>query len=241
MLLRCRTPGPTENAVSDSRLLLVARMADQLQRMLKNCKRCIWHEVAQSKVPLHLIIFMAPLELLPIDYMSIEMTMELYKPPKVMNLLVFQDHFTKHVMVYVTPNQTTKTVAKFLYQGYILIFGVMVKLLSEQGPNFRSNIIWELCELMGITKIRTSLCHGQTNGQVECTHKTIMWMIGKLSEDQKADWPNHLSEMVKAYNSTRSGVTEFSPHYLMSGWRPKDTSRLLLPKCERSRKAQTCW
>ena len=29
----------------------------------------------------------------------------------------------KHVLAYVTPNQTAKTIAKYLYQGYILIFG----------------------------------------------------------------------------------------------------------------------
>ena len=60
-------------------------------------------------------------------------------------------------------------------------------------------------KLIGIKKIKTSPYHAQTNGQVECTHLTIMQMIGKLSKDQKADCPNHLSEMVQAYNSTRSG------------------------------------
>ena len=53
-------------------------------------------------------------------------------------------------MAYVTLDQTVKTVAKFLWQGYILIFGALAKLLSDQGANFESNIIKELCELMGI-------------------------------------------------------------------------------------------
>ena len=204
-------------------------MVNQMQKMLKNCKRCIWHEGAQSKAPLHLIIIMAPLELLPIDYTNIEMTMEFNKPPKVMNILVFQDHFPKHVMSYVTPNQTIKTVAKLLYQGYISILGAPAKLLSDQGLNFTSNIIQELCEFMEIKKIGASPHHAQTNGKVECAHQTITWMIGNLDEDQKTDWPNHLLEMVQAYNSTRCVWV-----------RTKDTSRLLLPNCERSRKAQAC-
>ena len=145
------------------------------------------------------------------------MTMELNKPLKVTNVLVFQDHFTKHVMAYVTPDQTAKTVAKIMYQGYILIFGAPAKLLHDQGLNFMGNIIQELCELMGIKKIRTLPYHSQTNGQVECTHQTIMQRIGKLGKDQKADRPNHFSEMVQAYNSTRLAVTGFSPHYLMFG------------------------
>ena len=46
--------------------------------------------------------------------------MELDQPPNVVNILVFCDHFTKHVMAYVTFGQTAKTAAKFLWQGYIL-------------------------------------------------------------------------------------------------------------------------
>ena len=60
--------------------------------------------------------------------------------------------------------------------------------------------------------------HPQTNGQVEQAHQMLMQMIGKLGKDWKADWPKHLLEWVHAYNSTRSGVTRYSPHYLMFGW-----------------------
>ena len=62
--------------------------------------------------------------------------MELDQPPNVVNLLVFWDHFTKHILAYVTTNQTAKSFAKFLWQGYVLIFGALAKLLSNQGANF---------------------------------------------------------------------------------------------------------
>ena len=73
----------------------------------------------------------APLDLLHVDFTSIETTMEQKKSPRVTKILVFQDHFMKHVLVYVTPNQTPKTIAKFLYQGYISIFGAPARLLSD--------------------------------------------------------------------------------------------------------------
>ena len=57
------------------------------------------------------IIVTTPLELLHVDFTSNETTMELDQPPNVVNLLVFCDHFTKHIMAYMTPNQTAKTVA----------------------------------------------------------------------------------------------------------------------------------
>ena len=48
----------------------------------------------------------------------------------------------------------------------------------------------------------------------------LMCMIGKLSKDQKADWPKHLPELVHAYNSTRLAIMGYSPHYLMFGCGP---------------------
>ena len=57
--------------------------------------------------------------------------------------------------------------------------------------------------------------HPQANGLVERPHQMIMCMIRKLGEDKKADWPSHLAEIAHAYNATQSGVTGYSPHYLM--------------------------
>ena len=66
---------------------------------------------------------------------------------------MFQDHLMKHSMTYVTPDQTTKAVAKFLYQGYILIFLTPARFLSNHGVNFMSNIISEMCKLIGMKKL----------------------------------------------------------------------------------------
>ena len=160
------------------------------------------------------------MELLHVDITGIEMTMELDQSPHVVNVLVLCDHFMRHVMADVTPDQTVKTVAKFLWQGYISIFRAPAKFLSDWGANFESNIISELCELMGIWKARTLPYHLQTNGQVEWAHQTLMWMIGKLGKDQKADCPKHLPEFVHAYNATRLAITRYSPNYLMFGLWP---------------------
>ena len=111
--------------------------------------------------------------------------MQLSKSPKVTNILVFQDHFMKHVLAYMTPNQTARTVTKFLYQGYILIFRAPARLLSDRGANVISSVIDEMCKILGIRKLQTMLYHLQTNGLVERLHQTIIRMIGKLGKDKK--------------------------------------------------------
>ena len=105
------------------------------------------------KALLHPIVATNPLDLLHVDFTMIEMTLELKRPPKVTNVLVFQDHFMKHIMAYVTPNQTIKTVTKFLYQGNVSIFGALAGLLSNWGANFMSSIIDEMCKLLSMKKL----------------------------------------------------------------------------------------
>ena len=80
----------------------------------------------------------------------------------------------RHVLAYVTPDQTVKTVTKFLYQGYISVFGALARLLSDRGANFMSSVIEEMCKILGIKKLWTMPYHLQTNGLVERSHQMIM-------------------------------------------------------------------
>ena len=83
-----------------------------------------------------------------------------------------------------------------------------------------STLVEELCAAFGIQKCRTTAYHAQCNGQVECFHQMLFCIIGKLAHDKKAQWEQHLPELLQAYNSTRSAVTGFLPHYLMFGRHP---------------------
>ena len=192
-------------------------MTNQMQQSIKAYVHCLQHEGSLSKAPLHPIMATTPLNLLHVDFTSIETTLELNKSPKVANILVLQDHFMKHVLAYVTPNQTAKTIAKFLYQGYISVFGAPARLLSDRGDNFMSSVMDKMCKILGVKKLWITPYHPQTNGLVERLHQTIMRMIRKLDKDKKSNWPGHLAEIVHTYYAICSTVTRYSPHYLMFG------------------------
>ena len=102
------------------------------------------------KAPLCPIVATPPLDLLHVDFTSIETTLELNQLPRISNVFIFQDHFTKHILAYVTPDQTVKNIAKFLYGGYISIYGAPARLLSDRGTSFTSRIIEELCKILGV-------------------------------------------------------------------------------------------
>ena len=134
-------------------------MTNQVQKSIRSCMHCLQHEGNLSKVPVHPIVSTAPMDLLHIDFTSIEMTMEPSRLPKVTNILVFQDHFMKHVIAYLTPNQAAKTITKFLYQGCISIFGALARLLSNCGVNFMRSISGEMCKYLVMKKLQTTPYH----------------------------------------------------------------------------------
>ena len=126
-------------------------------------------------------------------------------------------------------DQTARTAAETLRNGYFGLFDAPAYLVSDQGKAFTGHIITHLCELYGVQKLRTSPYHAQTNGQVERMNQTIICMISKLEEDKKACWFKHLPELLLAYNATCSAVTGNSPYYLLFGRQPRIPVDYLFP------------
>ena len=191
------------------------RMAKQMRHTIMACMCCFQYEGGFPKSPLCPIEATAPLGLLHVDFTSIETMLEPNQLSRIANILVFLDHFTKHMLAYMTPDQTVKTITKFLYEVYISICGAPDRFLSNRGASFMSSIIEELCRILCIKWLQTLPYHSQTNGLVERLHQMIMHMIRKLGEDKKDDWPSHLAEIAHTYNATWSTVTGYSPHCLM--------------------------
>ena len=196
-------------------------MSRELVKHVKMCPRCRKFEVAPPKAKLQPLPCSGPGEILHIDFTSIEESVDLQEVPAICNVLVIQDHFSKYVVAYVVKDQMAATTTHTLRHGYFALFGVPAYLVSDQGKAFVSQIMKDLCKLYGVQKLRTSPYHAQTNGQVERMNQTIIRMIGKLGEDEKARWSEHLPELLSAYNATCLAVTGYSPYYLLFGRRPR--------------------
>ena len=194
-------------------------MVEDCKTLAKGCPRCHTFKGAMPKAPLCPIRAHTSLELVHVDFTSMESTMELNKLPSVKNILVIMDHFMCYAFAVMMKDQMAKTIAKVLYERFIVVFSAPAKLLSDWGVNFTSVLVEELYTAFGIQKCRTTAYH-QCNGQVECFHQTLFRMIGKLASDKKAQWEQHLPELLMVYNSMRSAVTGYSPHYLMFGKHP---------------------
>ena len=204
-------------------------VARNLRNHIKKCGHCRKFEAAPPIAPLKPLTCSGPGELLHMDFTSIKETVPLQQEPVIRNVMVMQDHFSKYVVAYVVKDQTARTAAETLRSGYFGLFGAPAYLISDQGKAFTGHLITNLCELYGVQKLRTSPYHAQTNGQVERMNQTIIRMIGKLEQDKKAHWSEHLPEMLAAYNGTRSTVTGYSPYFLLFGRKARMPVDYLFP------------
>ena len=114
-----------------------------------------------------LMMVTEPLQLVCLDFTLFETTTNLNELPKVKNVLVIVDHFTRYTRAYVTKDQKALTAVKILYEGFMSIFGAAKRILIDQGKAFTSEVVGQLCSQFGISQSTTTAYHPQGNGQVE--------------------------------------------------------------------------
>lgn len=156
------------------------------------------------------------MELLAIDFLSLEKGKGGYE-----HVFVVTGSFTKYLWVFPTQNQQASAVAKLLWEKILVHFGFPQQLHSDQGRDFESRFIKDLCKVAGIEKTRTTPYHLQGNGQTERFNRTLLGMLGTLDDDQKCQWPEHVAPLVHAYNCTKHSSTGYSPYFLMFGRCPR--------------------
>ena len=135
--------------------------------------------------------------------------------------IVFMDYLTKWPEVFAAEDQTAETIARLLVEHVISRHGVPEYLLSDRGPNFLSNLVQQVCKLVGTSKINTSGYHPQCDGLVEKFNSTLINMLSKSVGKYGRDWDCHLPYLLFAYRVAIQDSTQASPFYLLYGREPR--------------------
>ncbi len=193
------------------------KMSTDLDEWVTHCDRCIKRKSPTNhRAPMVSISTTQPLELVSMDFLTLEMSKGGFQ-----HILVITDHFTKYAVAVPTKNHTAKTTADAIFYNFISHYGFPYRLHSDQGANFESKVIRELCIMSGMSKSRTTPYHPSGNGLTERMNRTLLEMLGTLEPDCKADWKSEVAPLVHPYNCTRHETTGQSPFQLMFGRQPR--------------------
>ena len=123
-------------------------MQTEAMQHVQQCTRCLRRKTPSHVAPLQPIHVTQPLELVHMDYLSLE-------PSKgnIENVLVITDHFTRYALAYPSKTQTAQATARILWDNFIRHYGFPEKFISDQGRNFESDLIKELCKIAGDEEI----------------------------------------------------------------------------------------
>jgi transposase InsO family protein len=145
------------------------------------------------------------------------------------HILVVTDYFTRWPFAFAMKNQLAVTIAKIVVEQVFLQYGFPVTLLSDQGPNFMSNLVAAVLKLFLVKKLKTTAYHPQTNGLTERFNSTLCAMLSHYVNDQQTNWDTFLPYVLYAYRTAPQSTTGLSPFFTLYGRNPRYPFDTLVP------------
>ena len=146
-------------------------------------------------------------------------------------ILVVCDYATRFPEAFPLRTITAPAVLRVLIQLFSRV-GIPDEILTDQGTNFTSRLMQLLYKQLGISAIRTTPYHPQTDGLVERFNQTLKKMLQKFVDDTGKDWDRWLPFLLFAYREVPQASTGFSPFELLYGWEVQGPLDLLRKEWE---------
>ena len=132
-------------------------------------------------------------------------------------ILSIIDQFTKWVELYPLPEQTALITAKTFFEGWICRFGVPLQVHTDQGRNFISSLFTNLCDVLQLSKTRTTPYRPSANGQVERYNRMVLSYIRCQLGQNDQEWDEHLPTLGLSLRATVNRSTGFTANQLQLG------------------------
>ena len=191
------------------------RMSEDVKNWCQTCATCATRKspAPKARAPLQTIQTGYPMQVIAVDITGPFPESEAGNS----YVLVVGDYFSKWMEAFAIPDQEARTVAaKLVDEGYCR-FSPPEQLHSDQGRQFESDLVKEICSILRIVKSRTTPYHPQSDGLVERFNRTLKHMLSTTVRDHPFDWEDRLRKVCMACNTSIHASTSYTPFYLMFG------------------------
>ena len=138
------------------------------------------------------------------------------------------DHFSKFAVTSAVPDCKAHTVAHVIVTEYILRYGAMQELVSDNASYLASELITEIGKLLAIDRYFTTPYHHEGSGLVEKMFATLEPMLRTYVTQNILDWDVWLPAITHAYNTSVHTSIGETPFFLMHGRDPSLSLELML-------------
>ncbi|XP_033728147.1 protein NYNRIN-like [Pecten maximus] len=132
-------------------------------------------------------------------------------------VLVMIDQLLKWIECVALPNQSADLIARKFFSRFVVTFRCPLAIHTNQGRNFDGKLFREFCEILQITKTRTTPYHPSSNRQIEHYNRVIAQIIQCYIEGKIRHWDKDLTSLVMALHATENKSTGYTPNRLMLG------------------------
>ncbi|GFX63849.1 hypothetical protein TNCV_4401431 [Trichonephila clavipes] len=131
-------------------------------------------------------------------------------------ILIIEDCTTKWVELFALPNATAKECAITLIEEVLLRYGFPRRLISDNGTQFVSAMMQQICYLLNIHQSLIPVYHPQYN-PVERKNRDLKPRLAILVQDKHDCWPEKLPFIFFSLNTAKCEMTGQTPGFLNFG------------------------
>jgi transposase InsO family protein len=137
------------------------------------------------------------------------------------HLFVMSEYLSKWVITAALASFDTDHIIPIILFEVCLKLGVPNRLITDNGSNFISEAMNQVCTRLGIRRSLTAVEHPQTDGLVERLNRTIKTSLAICADNNPFEWDEHLPFVTFAYNTAKQSSTGYSPFEVMFGRKAK--------------------
>ena len=113
-------------------------------------------------------------------------------------ILMIVNQFTKWLECFPLPHQNAEETTRSMVDGFISRLVWPIEIHMDQGKNFDGKLFATVCDLLQITKTRTTLYRPCFNGQVEFYNRTLVLLIRCFLKSNQKSWDEHIQQLTRA-------------------------------------------
>lgn len=149
------------------------------------------------------------------------------------NILSIIDGHTRWVESRIIPDRSAATVASVFVKEWICKYGCPLQLIVDHERSFVGDLMRQVCETLGVTRLPTTVGHPDANAPIESFHRVLTKGLQRYLVAEKRQLPIEevLQLILFGYRCSFHSVIKETPAYVTLGIDPRLGAGSLTTRC----------